>query len=141
MNLVKLALIRLLPRLQASDAHLLNVEQRKSLCRALNDKSSKLVLAILKAFEQVGDAEALPYVQKLAEGKGRARTEKRIQEAAQACLPFLSRLAEQTQARQTLLRAAGTSQAAEGALLRPASGAPTTDSSQLLRTEWPSERD
>jgi hypothetical protein len=61
------ALRRLLPRMQASDAHLLTEPQRSCLYRALLKGDAELVLAIVKALEQIGDGKALPYVEKLAE--------------------------------------------------------------------------
>lgn len=63
------ALIRLLPRLQAQDASLLSSAQRACLNRALEGGNTGLTLAILKAWEQVGDADALPIVERLAEGR------------------------------------------------------------------------
>lgn len=103
------ALIRLLPRLRPTDAGLLNEAQRDILCRELSggnelmtgrfDDSSEpdanLIVAILRALEQVGDARFVPPVEKLAAGKGRAKKDARIREAAQACLPFLQARAEQ----------------------------------------------
>lgn len=61
-------LIRLLPRLKASDAHLLDPTQRACLNRALCRGNTALTLAILKAWEQVGDTFALTTVERLAEG-------------------------------------------------------------------------
>ncbi len=61
------ALIRLLPRLQASDASLLSAAQRSCLNRALTGSNVALTLAILKAWEQVGDTAAIPAVQNLAD--------------------------------------------------------------------------
>ncbi len=129
------ALIRLLPRLQASDAHLLSEEQRKALCRALKRKNAALVIATLKALMQIGDAEALPYVEKLAQGEGLTARDPAVCQEAQDCLPFLRLRAEQEHARQTLLRAAGpTVETRADTLLRPASGgAVQIDPQQLLR--------
>lgn len=59
------ALIRLLPQLQASDAGLLNDDQRACLYRALAGRKTELTLAILKALEQIGDGKALPVVERL----------------------------------------------------------------------------
>jgi hypothetical protein len=127
-------LTRLLPRLQVSDAPLLDEEQRKCLYRALRGRNTELVLAILKALEQVGDEQAVPYVQKLADGEGIAATALRIREAAQACLPALQQRAELERSRQTLLRAASASDTPSDVLLRPASGALVeADPQQLLR--------
>ena len=68
--IVRKALIHLLPRLKASDAALLNAGQRACLNRALWGGNTELTLAILKAWEQVGDADAIPDVEQLARGPG-----------------------------------------------------------------------
>ncbi|HZP82120.1 MAG TPA: hypothetical protein VFB21_10805 [Chthonomonadaceae bacterium] len=127
------ALTRLLPRLRASDAGLLNASQRVGLCHALEGAKPDLILAILRAFEQVGDGSAAPFVERLARGKGAAAREKRIQEAAQECLPYLQLLAAQERASQTLLRPAGIPDVPPESLLRPAASTPETDPQQLLR--------
>ncbi|HLK58398.1 MAG TPA: hypothetical protein VKU00_17655, partial [Chthonomonadaceae bacterium] len=107
-------LIPLLQRLQASDTSLLDQEQRHILNRFLRKKRTfswnyreniTLMHAILKAYQQVGDGEAIPYVQTLADGEGYAAWDRSLQEEAQACLIFLRQRAEQQQAQETLLRA------------------------------------
>jgi hypothetical protein len=134
-------LTRLLPSLQASDASLLDEEQRKCLYRALHGRNTELVLAILKALEQVGDDKALPHVEKLAEGEGVVRGDfSRIREAAQACLPALQQRAEWERSRQTLLRAASASDTPSDVLLRPAGGTIEADPQQLLRASVAEER-
>lgn len=76
-KVIIMALKRLLPRLQASDAAVLTRNQRLCLYRALSWRGNKegvrvlrydrdLALAILKAMEQIGDKDALPYVQHVA---------------------------------------------------------------------------
>jgi hypothetical protein len=113
-------LLRLLPRLQASDASLLNAEQRASLNRVLPTNDHALVLAILRAWQQVGDGEAIPAVEPLAAGESvLAQRSPEIQQAAQDCLPFLRLRAEWERIGGTLLRAAE---------------APTTDPATLLRS-------
>jgi len=80
------------------------------------------------------DEKAIPYVEKLAAGEGRAAKDSRVREAAEACLPFLRQRAEQERSRQTLLlRAAGVAGAPPDVLLRPASGATETEPQHLLR--------
>ena len=76
------ALISLLPRLKASDAALLSPTQRQCLNRALKGKNPTLTLAILKAWEQVGDTGAIAEVEKLAQGRGRAGRFPKVVEAA-----------------------------------------------------------
>lgn len=127
----KIALIRLLPRLQASDAVLFTTEQRNRLYRALNSPDVEFVLAILKALEQIGDAKALPYVEKLASGGDAANGEERVRRAAQACLPYLRERAERET--PTLLRAASVVESAPNSLLRPAAAGNDAEPEQLLR--------
>jgi hypothetical protein len=97
------ALTRLLPRLRPADAGLLNGNQRRCLYRALNGENTDLILAILKAFEAVGDDAALPHVERLASGRGRAAKSLPIQRAAQECLPFLRERLEKERGARTLL--------------------------------------
>jgi len=147
---MRTALTHLLPRLQASDARLLNTAQRARLNQelargrqALNpawDGTSRvearaaLDVAILKAWEQVGDEHALPIVQKLAAQSARTSAQKKVQQAAQSCLPYLEARAGEQRATQTLLRAADTPTESGNVLLRAAaSGTTQTDSTQLLR--------
>lgn len=123
------ALARLLPRLQATDATLLNPNQRKRLYRFLGKSDKRLILALLKALEQIGDSNALPYVERLATSK---KVDTRIREAAQSCMPYLQFRQEEEHNIQTLLRAASTGATAE-TLLRSANETPETDPMHLLR--------
>lgn len=141
-NQARDVLIPLLPRLQASDAPLLDREQRHILNRFLGHKTffpnrdnMALVLAILKAYEQVGDEEAIPSVEKLAAGQGYGARSRDIREAAKACLPYLQQRAAQQHARQTLLRASGASGVAGENLLRAADNVSAADPQQLLRAD------
>jgi len=154
------ALIRLLPKLQASDAALLDDAQRSSLRRMLSRGlrdvriafiwsvrkdgrhhapnhrhfkfSPELAVVILKALEQVGDERDLTVVQRIAEGAGRAGRFGPVRNAAAACLPYLQQRVDEQRARQTLLRAAGASPTPADLLLRPARGV-SGDDLQLLR--------
>lgn len=78
-------LIRLLPRLKESDAHVLNEEQNRRLRRALDGSNEDLAIAVLRALEFVGDSNALWDVLKL---RSRTRAE-RVRDAAKECLPYL----------------------------------------------------
>lgn len=130
------ALTGLLPRLQASDAALLDTEQRACLCRILTSSERALTdlkIAILRAFEQVGDSRALPLVERMAEGTGRTERQRRLREAAQHCLPFLQERAAQEPFRQTLLRASLAAGVAADVLLRPAAPGVESSSQHLLR--------
>jgi hypothetical protein len=133
----KTTLLRLLPQLKASDSGMLNTEQRAALNRALERENADLVIAILKALEQVGDSQALPVVQRLADGERWAAASSRIRVAAQECLPALLLRSEEERSRQTLLRAssgAETELTPSDMLLRPASGAGMTAPHELLRS-------
>ncbi len=154
---VEEALIRLLPRLQASDAGLLNREQRVCLNKALNGRNEDLIIAILRAYEQVGDETALPCVESLANetpdtlssaqdsrmsesiitgllgAKLKAAPSAHITAAAQSCLSYLRVRVEQQRASQTLLRGASANAVAPNTLLRPAQASEATHPEQLLR--------
>jgi len=128
------ALIRLLPRLQASDAFLLSPAQRSCMNRALRGKNIELTMAILKAWEQVGDADAIPEVENLAEGRGKGGRFSKVVEAAKACLPFLRQSAERQRIGAQLLRPANGNLTPTDTLLRPALPHTSTEpSEQLLR--------
>ena len=154
---VEKALIRLLPRLQASDAGLLNAEQRAYLNKALYGKNNELIIAILRAYEQVGDETALPVVEALARKtsdnayseqtagpreaslnallgpKASTSYTTNIAEAAQACLPALRLRVEQQRASQTLLRGSSAMEVAPDTLLRAAQATADAQPEQLLR--------
>ncbi len=124
------ALTRLLPKLHASDAHLLTDPQRDALLCLLRGKDEILVEAILRSLQQIGDERFVPAVEELAAGKRAGRRDRVTREAAQACLPALRERVRQEQAASLLLRPAG---APDGTLLRPASGAAPADEALLLR--------
>jgi hypothetical protein len=126
-------LTELLPRLQPCDAGLLNDAQRRSLDRALlKHRKPELVIAILKALQQVGDAKSLEPVEKLAGGQGRTGRDGRVVNAAVDCVPALKLRAQAERDAQTLLRPV-LSGDPEGTLLRPAHGPGTADPQVLLR--------
>lgn len=126
------ALIRLLPRLKATDHGLLTDEQRRCLDRALlKHRSAELSLAILTAYEQVGDPTSVPVVEKLAAGEVRRIRDDRVSQRARHVLPVIRKRAEKVRAAQTLLRPVET--AGSDTLLRPADGAPTGPTELLLR--------
>lgn len=129
------ALLLLLPQLKASDAHLLNDEQRTILYKQLRKDNTELILALLKSLEQIGDAKAVPYVEELANAKASRAGYGRIREAAQSCLPALNARVEQLMASHTLLRAAGSVGSDSDVLLRPASGASTETNNLLMPVE------
>lgn len=114
------ALIRLLPRLNASHSRLLSAEQYGLLIKAIHSKRVPVAVAAVTALEQIGDEKALPIVGQLARGEGRAAREPALQQAAMDCLPALTVLAERKRAGAELLRAANGNVTQQGVLLRPA---------------------
>ncbi|MCW3055027.1 MAG: hypothetical protein JWN14_4197 [Chthonomonadales bacterium] len=152
------ALIELLPRLQANDADLLNAEQRARLSSILSKSNiakrsvtdhrastqaiySRLIsfrVAILQAFEHVGDSSALPIVEKLTRQEAKTVEQRRIQEAAQECLQALRLRVQQERDPKTLLRAAGSANTETETLLRAATNTQETPPEQLLRPGSPS---
>jgi hypothetical protein len=124
---VTAGLVRLLPQLRASDAHLLNDKQRTHLRRALSGTDKPLTIAILKALEQVGDARDLPFVEKIGS------PDAEVMEAAKACLPFLLARAEQQKVSQILLRASDMNSTTSVVLLRPVTGHESLEPQTLLR--------
>lgn len=143
-------LTTLLPQLKATDANLLTARHRKILNKSLyieslsgssfgilHEAPVEFTLAILKAYEQVGDATSIPFVLQLAQKKGRGARGTRqdqIREAAQDCLPLLQANTGTVGQNQTLLRAADKNVSTSDILLRPASEtAAASDPAQLLR--------
>jgi hypothetical protein len=100
-----------------------------ALLKALGGKDRDLTLAILKAWEQVGDEKALPAVERLAAGTW----DSRVRAAADACLPALRQRAELARQRDTLLRPASAPGTGSEVLLRPAAGPGETSAALLLR--------
>ncbi len=140
------ALTELLPQIKANDAGLLTKRQRKTLNWLLTNGIDwavgpavflNLRLAILKAWEQVGDAAAIPTVSRLANGRARTADQKALQAAAQECLPLLQAHFCEAEATKTLLRASAPENAAPETLLRPVDFTPDTAPQQLLRAANP----
>lgn len=103
-------------------------------------RNRPLALATLNALEQVGDAEAIPAVEKLTQEKVRVglfiftNIDEQVRAAAQECLPYLYINADQARQTQTLLRPAMNTAETSESLLRPAMENPQpTDPEQLLR--------
>lgn len=127
------ALALVLPQLQASDAGLLTSTHRIQLNQLLSMEMDSTfrytpnldcTLAVLKALEQVGDSHAIPRVELLVNRRPRTERQRKIQRAAQACLPLLTVNASAVEARQTLLRYSSANEMGADSLLRPV----TTDS-------------
>jgi hypothetical protein len=139
----EVGLVRLLPRLQASDHALLTHEQRRALDRALTKKVRlDLKLAILAAYEQIGDPLSVPVVERVAAGLPKGIRDPNVERRAAEALPGVRAAAERVRASQTLLRPVES--VPTDTLLRPAESAPTAPLETPLRpaaTEPASLRD
>ena len=136
------ALATLLPQLQASDMHLLMPRHKRQLNRLLNPGpfangwitgGEELIVPLLKAYEQVGNATDIPFVERLANRVPGSERGKRIQEAAQACLPLLRAHVGSLDGPQTLLRAAAPDTHTPDTLLRAATSSAPVPPAELLR--------
>jgi hypothetical protein len=131
------ALTRLLRQVKATDNVLQTPRQRNNLYRMLNmanaRQHSDLLVAILQALQQIGDANAVPNVKNLADAQPVSPSQRRVCDAARDCLPFLETRAKLTLSSQTLLRASSATTTGTDLLVRPASGVNIDDQEQLLR--------
>ena len=136
------ALTTLLPQLKASDANLLTPSNRHTLNVLIGSSllPSKLggvdhafALAVLKAYEQVGDAKAVPVVVRLANCRPRNTRQREIQKAAAECLPLLRANSGEVASTQTLLRASTRHAGTPDTLLRPAASLSSIPPAELLR--------
>jgi hypothetical protein len=131
------ALVRLLPTIRASDCGLLQMQHRSILRRLVASRIPyrsrvPLIVAILKAYEQVGDVDDIPVVERLAAGGGYGKY-KQVRQAAEDCLPALRIVAPQHREQVTLLRASDSNEANTANLVRPAEATAEVDSNEMLR--------
>jgi hypothetical protein len=133
------ALTRLLPRVRASDNILQTPQQRANLARMLVLSNARqhadLLVGILAALQQVGDASALPAVRQLAAAQPASIRERIVCDAARDCLPYLQQRARLAQSSQTLLRASSAAETGSDTLVRPVVSLGLTDPEQLLRAD------
>ena len=88
---------------------------------------------VLKAYEQVGDADAIPLVERLARRRPRNDRQRQVQAAAEACLPLLKAHVSSKEPAKTLLRASSSNGVASDVLLRAASDDTHLSNDELLR--------
>ncbi len=157
------ALVRILPGLNASDHALLSYDERRALDRAIvRPGRTELAIAALRAYEQIGDAESLTLVERIAEDKvnplrgelkpflsglsvgvvawaSRVPLDPAVVAEARAVLPALRVRAEQVHAAQTLLRPALS--APTDTLLRPVEPSAPRENALLVRPVGDEETD
>ncbi len=140
-GILRQALSRVLPRLQASDAarllphhiNALNAQLKPPPCNWYGIADTDYALVVLKTLEQVGDESSIPFVKKMVEKSKNPK----VREAAEACLPFLQQRAEL--GKNTLLRASAL-ETITAHLLLPASGGQEHDPALLLRSSCAEEK-
>ncbi len=126
------SLLKLLPTVDRQVYDELDASERDAMREVCSSTASvPLALALLHAFERLEDTDALPHVQRIADGRCRAAGDARVTEAARSCLGALSAASARERQVATLLRPADG--APTDTLLRPAGGAPKEPAEQLLR--------
>lgn len=130
------ALARILPQMQASDAHLLDSVQRAALRWALKlypYPFRGFLIELLGALQRIGDVEAIPTAERMAQRVGGPVHDEVLQAAARRCLEGLREAERRTQQAASLLRAADGMQPT-ATLLRPADSN-QMEAALLLRVE------
>jgi hypothetical protein len=137
------SLARLLPRLKASDARILTTAQRGCLHGLLNAATARahpeVVVALLRALEQVGDLAAVPFVRNLANLSDASARTVAVRDAARECLPALLERARFNTDPQVLLRPAEAPGPPDETLLRPVYPGLDADAETLVRPAEPDE--
>ena len=135
-------LISLLTQVRDEDANCINHSQREFLCKSLKPPqdtrytsgwNDDFRVAILKALEHIGDSQAIPIVEALANSDPDTSGERRVRDAARECQLRLWQHSGQVDAAETLLRASSRTAEKDRTLLRPASGKLETAPHELLR--------
>ena len=129
----RMAVIDLLPCLEAEDGVLLRNRQRTSLHRALRGSNAELILAILQALEQIGDSKAISYVQRLTSCPVWITDSEHISFMAKRCLLALNSRMEADQTARALVRAVSASTADSEILVRPTCREEAREPKELLR--------
>jgi len=123
------ALIQLLPRVRANDAAFIGAPQMNALITLAARPALETQIAVLKAFEQIGDARAIPTVERLC-----THPDTRVREQAEQTMPHLYERARRASESATLLRGAqAPTLTSPDQLLRPAMSSSQTPAEQLLR--------
>jgi hypothetical protein len=136
---ITLCLCLMLPQLSAADISALSSAQSDVLYKILDGNDVDLTLALLNQLPKYEAVAALPYVEKLAEGRRLAATNQQVKSAAELVLPILRSMANQRTDRSTLLRAGSANMVTADSLLRPAGYSSETDPKELLRAEQDDE--
>jgi hypothetical protein len=139
------AIVRLLPRIEANEPHLLNEESRGILQEILtlarpyreplqryDRERSRMHLAIMQTLHKVGDSRDLPALQRVASGQVREIAIP-VREAAKQAIAAIQARRSGEVTRQELLRAVQSPGYSHQELLRSAASAQETPKQELLR--------
>jgi|SRR5579871_907635 len=130
-------LLHLLPRMEQEDLSRLSALQQRFLYQHVKygnpNRDGDLLIAILTAFERVGNIRAIPAVRKLLRREVKSDKARRVHEKAQQCLATLIERSKQAQADTTLMRASDSPEPSTEGLLRPAASTQEDAPQQLLR--------
>jgi hypothetical protein len=127
-------LLTLLPQASAADLAEVTATQRQPLRKLLSlnpENDSQLIIAVIEAFERMGDTSALPEVRRLAASQGTTQKTRSVRDAAEHCMKSLHALLGQGV--DHLLRASENPGPEGGELLRPAGFSGSGDEQTLLR--------
>lgn len=126
----EMPVLRLLAKLTPQHGSSVSKKSRSILNKLLVESREKaLVLAILAAWEQVGDEEAVPVVERLAHGNAFLGNDFEVRRAAAEALPAVRESANRATISETLLRPADADETT--ALLRPAASSDTPEDALL----------
>lgn len=129
---VRDALIPLLHGLKPSDTDLLDSPQRTCLYTYLHSEDYLLRSTVLDALAQVGDAEAIPQIEKLIDRPVKNAGDEKLHARAQEILPLLRERAVKRSASDKLVRPVE-STSSEQILVRPAQHAGVSEPALLVR--------
>ena len=94
-GLAEMILTAILPHLTPEESNAIDGDQWQMLYNRLSMENARrqapLLIAILKALERIGNAEALPYIEQIAHSNARSQNEQWVRESALICVPLLRR--------------------------------------------------
>ena len=131
------ALTELLLNLKRSDAELLPDQIRARLRGLLKSPNPSLVLALIQAYQNIGDERDLPMVQALLNKRSLASE---LRQAVLECLPYLQSHANHHETRKSLLRSSQPTYPTPKELLRSAEDIANQRPETLMRSSQDREK-
>jgi hypothetical protein len=128
------ALLEQLPLLTAETAHVLGAHERHALFKVLAGGDIALIQVVLQILPMLGDARALPFVERLAVGQGMAASDTELRAEAQSSLDRLRETLALSSGARGLLRASQCPKSRKDELLIAHNGNGVVES-ELLRAD------